>query len=108
MAEPTQMLILSIPTSLTIEDPTSPAGKTWNEILDIVRKSEGYKRLYWGRHVEKTENVQLHIGTVTECSKLNLFNSSIPQLVVYTGNHLFSINIYPIPPPPPHTSSNPS
>jgi hypothetical protein len=63
MAEPTQMLILSIPTSLTIEDPTSPAGKTWNEILDIVRKSEGYKRLYWGRHVEKTENVQLHIGT---------------------------------------------
>ena len=62
MAEPTQMLILSIPTSLSIEDPASPAGKIWNEILDIVRTSEGYKRLYWGRHVEKAENVQLHIG----------------------------------------------
>jgi hypothetical protein len=72
MAEPTQMLILSIPTSLPIEDPTSPAGKTWNEILDIVRKSEGYKRLYWGRHVEKLENVQLHIGILISLLPLSL------------------------------------
>ena len=62
MAEPTQMLILSIPASKPIEDPTSPAGTTWQEILELIRKSEGYKRLYWGRHVEKPDHVQLHIG----------------------------------------------
>jgi len=62
MAEPTQMLVLSIPASKPIEDPTSPAGTTWQEILELIRKSEGYKRLYWGRHVEKPDHVQLHIG----------------------------------------------
>jgi hypothetical protein len=62
MADPTQMLILSIPASKPIEDPTSPAGTTWQEILELIRKSEGYKRLYWGRHVEKPDHVQLHIG----------------------------------------------
>ena len=77
MAEPTQMLILSIPTSLSIEDATSPAGKTWNEILDIVRKSQGFKRLYWGRHVEKQENVQLHIGTTRSLPGL-LFSLTSP------------------------------
>ncbi|KAH7418815.1 hypothetical protein BKA64DRAFT_655265 [Cadophora sp. MPI-SDFR-AT-0126] len=61
MAEPTQMLILSIAASKSIEDSTSSAGKTWQQMLEIVRKSEGYKRLYWGRHVEKPDNVQLHI-----------------------------------------------
>jgi hypothetical protein len=62
MAEPTQMLILAIPASKPIEDPTSPAGTTWQEILELIRKSERYQRLYWGRHVEKLDNVQLHIG----------------------------------------------
>jgi hypothetical protein len=65
MAEPTQMLILSIPPSESIQDPTSSAGKVWQAILNIIRKSEGYKRLYWGRRVEKADNVQLHVGTVT-------------------------------------------
>jgi hypothetical protein len=62
MAEPTQMLIVSIPTSKPIEDPASQAGKIWQEILELIRSSEGYRRLYWGRQVEKSENVQLHIG----------------------------------------------
>ena len=90
MAEPTQMLILSIPTSLSIVDPTSPAGKTWNEILDIVRKSQGFKRLYWGRHVEKTENVQLHIGTLIPPSPSLLPppSSLLPSLL--TPSLLFS------------------
>jgi hypothetical protein len=75
MAEPTQMLVLSIPASKPIEDTTSPAGKTWQEILELIRKSEGYKRLYWGRHVEKPDNVQLHIGEDLLTPSLNAITS---------------------------------
>jgi len=81
MAEPTQILILAIPASKPIEDPTSPAGTTWQKILELIRKSEGYKRLYWGRHVEKADNVQLHIGKDLLTPSLNAITSHhIPNL----------------------------
>ncbi|KAH8767555.1 hypothetical protein BGZ57DRAFT_930193 [Hyaloscypha finlandica] len=80
MAEPTQMLILSIPASKPIEDPTSPAGTTWQEILELIRKSKGYKRLYWGRHVEKPDHVQLHIVRSLLSHHHTFLTSSSPHL----------------------------
>jgi hypothetical protein len=57
------MIIVSVPLDKDLHDHSSAAGKTWNEILNLVGKSPGYRRLYWARQVEKPENVQLHIGT---------------------------------------------
>jgi hypothetical protein len=30
--------------------------------LDLIEKSEGFQRLYWGRCLEKPGDVQLHVG----------------------------------------------
>jgi hypothetical protein len=64
MAEPTQILTISLPPSTPIEDRTTSPGKTWQQILELIRLSPGYQRLYWGRHIEDPDKVQLHIGTL--------------------------------------------
>ncbi|PMD41639.1 hypothetical protein L207DRAFT_458175 [Hyaloscypha variabilis F] len=61
MAEPTQILTISLPPSTPIEDRTTSPGKTWQQILELIRLSPGYQRLYWGRHIEDPDKVQLHI-----------------------------------------------
>ncbi|KAF8846538.1 hypothetical protein BDZ45DRAFT_608827 [Acephala macrosclerotiorum] len=60
MVEPTQIIIVSIPTIHNL-DGISQAGQTWKAILDLIRRTPGFKRLYWGRHVEDSERVQLHV-----------------------------------------------
>ncbi|CZR54090.1 uncharacterized protein PAC_03973 [Phialocephala subalpina] len=60
MAEPTQMIIVSISTIHNLNG-ISQAGQTWKAILDLIRRTPGFKRLYWGRQVEDPERVQLHV-----------------------------------------------
>lgn len=58
----TEIDILPISVDFNLDDATSTEGKTWNEILNIIKNARGYQRLYWGRQVETPGNVQLHIG----------------------------------------------
>lgn len=61
-AVPTQMMILPIAENIEINDSSTPAGQTWSQIISIVEKWAGFRRVYWGRHVEKPGEVHLHTG----------------------------------------------
>lgn len=47
-----------------LDDRTKSEGKAFQEILELVKSTPWFKRLYWGRQVETPENVQLHIGII--------------------------------------------
>ncbi|KAK6860780.1 hypothetical protein PG995_004416 [Apiospora arundinis] len=57
----TQIFYLSIPVEHPLEDATSGAGRRWAEALELIAESPGFLRLYWGRQVEESKKVQLHI-----------------------------------------------
>ncbi|KAK8103421.1 uncharacterized protein PG998_010454 [Apiospora kogelbergensis] len=57
----TQIFYLSIPVEHPLEDATSGAGCRWAEVLELIAESPGFLRLYWGRQVEESKKVQLHI-----------------------------------------------
>jgi hypothetical protein len=58
----TQIIYLNIPKEKNISDAESWHGKLWSAALDLIEKSEGFQRLYWGRCLEKPGDVQLHVG----------------------------------------------
>ncbi|KAL4918301.1 hypothetical protein BDW62DRAFT_200929 [Aspergillus aurantiobrunneus] len=55
----TQIITFSIRDSATLDDPTSLDGQIWNNVLDILQNWPGFRRLYWGRHVEEAWKVQV-------------------------------------------------
>jgi hypothetical protein len=61
-AVPTQMIVLPIKEGLKIEDASTKEGQLWSQILDVLEHWSGFRRLYWGRHVEEPSQVHLHIG----------------------------------------------
>ncbi|KAI1495629.1 hypothetical protein F5X99DRAFT_402894 [Biscogniauxia marginata] len=61
----TQIIYLVIPTTHSIGDLDTEAGRLWSKAQDIVERSAGFQRLYWGRGFEEPENVQLHIAKKT-------------------------------------------
>ncbi|KAL4798041.1 hypothetical protein BDV19DRAFT_357752, partial [Aspergillus venezuelensis] len=50
--QPTQIITILIRESATIEDSNTDDGKVWNAALNILEKSERFRALYWGKHVE--------------------------------------------------------
>ena len=58
----TQIIHLSIPPDRYLKDASSYHGSLWSSMLDLIEQSEGFQRLYWGRSLERPEDVQLHIG----------------------------------------------
>ncbi|RJE20683.1 hypothetical protein PHISCL_06982 [Aspergillus sclerotialis] len=60
-AFPTQMIILPIKATASIENPSTKEGQIWSQILDILENWKGFRRLYWGRHVEEPGKTQVHI-----------------------------------------------
>ncbi|KAJ5689344.1 hypothetical protein N7462_003736 [Penicillium macrosclerotiorum] len=60
-AVPTQMIILPLKEQLQIEVPSTREGQVWSQILGIFEHWAGFRRLYWGRHVEEPDQVHLHI-----------------------------------------------
>ncbi|KAL3496680.1 hypothetical protein BJX62DRAFT_232348 [Aspergillus germanicus] len=61
-AVPTQIITFTFKESTTIEDPKSPDGKLWSRALDILESSIGFRKLSWGRHVEESGKVQVHVA----------------------------------------------
>ncbi|KAJ5672727.1 hypothetical protein N7507_001854 [Penicillium longicatenatum] len=60
-AVPTQMIILPIQEAAQIDDLSTREGQVWSQILDVLESWAGFRRLYWGRHVEEGL-VHLHIA----------------------------------------------
>jgi hypothetical protein len=58
------MIILPIQEAAQIDDLSTKEGQVWSQILDILESWAGFRRLYWGRHVEEGL-VHLHIGRNT-------------------------------------------
>jgi hypothetical protein len=59
----TQILYLRIPPEKDLKESTGQYyGKLWAKALDVIEKSEGFQRVYWGRSLEQPENVQIHVG----------------------------------------------
>lgn len=54
--------------AIELDDPLSPAGKSWQATLDTVSSQPGYQRAYYGTQVENPNTLQLLIG---EHSQLN-------------------------------------
>ncbi|KAL4948367.1 hypothetical protein BDW69DRAFT_189330 [Aspergillus filifer] len=50
--QPTQIITIPIRESTSIDDSSTDAGRIWNAALDILEGSEGFRALYWGKHVE--------------------------------------------------------
>lgn len=61
-AVPTQMIILPIKEDLKIDNSSTKEGQLWSQILDVLERWSGFRRLYWGRHVEEPSQVHLHVG----------------------------------------------
>lgn len=61
-AFPTQMIILPIKEETQIDNLSTKEGQTWSQALESIESWTGFRRLYWGRHVENTGEVHLHIG----------------------------------------------
>jgi heme-degrading monooxygenase HmoA len=66
--QPTQMIILALEANAAVEEQASEAGQVWAAALRILEQSPGFRRLYWGRHVEEPEKIQIHIGMWIEIS----------------------------------------
>lgn len=65
----TQIIYLRIPPDKPLnQDPSGYYGKLWSSALDVIEKSEGFQRVYWGRSLEVPENVQIHTGMSLQCS----------------------------------------
>jgi hypothetical protein len=60
-AVPTQMIILPIDKSFDTNDTKLDSRQHWASVIAIFKQSPGFQRLYWGRHVEEPNKVQLHI-----------------------------------------------
>ncbi|KAK8121617.1 hypothetical protein PG984_010287 [Apiospora sp. TS-2023a] len=57
----TQIFYISVPVEHQLQDATSGAGRKWAEALELIADSPGFLRLYWGRQVEESKKVQLHV-----------------------------------------------
>ncbi|KAL3463434.1 hypothetical protein BJX64DRAFT_120959 [Aspergillus heterothallicus] len=60
-AVPTQIITLFLRDSIEIEDVNSSDGKLWSRALDLLESSPGFRKVYWGRHVEEAGKVQVHV-----------------------------------------------
>jgi hypothetical protein len=61
-ADPTQMIIFPIAEEVQIDTASTPAGEVWSKVLNLLENWAGFRRMYWGRHVEEPGQVHLHIG----------------------------------------------
>ncbi|KAH8885576.1 hypothetical protein GQ53DRAFT_845557 [Thozetella sp. PMI_491] len=57
----TQIIYLDVDPLSKLEDTATEPGKAWVGVLDVIEKTSGFQRLYWGRRLEEPEKVQLHI-----------------------------------------------
>lgn len=62
LTRPTQMIILPVRPDATIKDTNSKDSQIWTAALDILEKHPGFRRVYWGRHLEEPEKTQIHVG----------------------------------------------
>jgi len=58
----TEIAILPIASTTTIEDISTKAGETWASLQETTRNAPGCQSLYWSRWVEDKEMVQLMIN----------------------------------------------
>lgn len=82
MAEITQMIIVPIRTTISLDDTSSSGGIAWLQALELVKSQPGFQRLYWGRRHEIPEHTQLHIG-ISVAFSYKPFHSSSMHLSVY-------------------------
>jgi hypothetical protein len=61
-AVPTEMNILPIKEDAQIDAPLDEAGPALVADLSVLEHGPGFRRLYWGRHVEEPGQLHLHIG----------------------------------------------
>ncbi|KAI9770925.1 MAG: hypothetical protein M1840_002629 [Geoglossum simile] len=62
MATVTQLTTLSLKPDTSIEDPSTEAGRVWNSTLEIIAEQKGREHTFWGREVENSSVVHLHIN----------------------------------------------
>jgi hypothetical protein len=73
----TQIVYLRIPPDKNLkQDLSGYYGKLWSSALDVIEKSDGFQRVYWGRSLETPENVQIHTGMFHPFSFLTLLSSA--------------------------------
>lgn len=77
MAPVTEIATLPLATGMEIEDPTSPAGQSWANVLDTLQKQEGYQRSFYGRQLEDPQLVQLFVDWDSYESHETFMKSSI-------------------------------
>lgn len=70
----TQIIYLHIPPDRQLKEGDSYQGKLWTSALDVIERSDGFQRVYWGRSLEHTENVQVHVGmSYSNLSMMSVF-----------------------------------
>lgn len=78
------MIILPVKATAKIEDTSSHEGQIWSQALDVLESWQGFRRLYWGRHVEEPGKTQVHIGTYT--LKVNM-DRSLAKYIFFSSRH---------------------
>lgn len=58
----TQIIYLQIPPDRELKESSTYHAKLWTSALDVIERSDGFQRVYWGRSLERPENVQVHVG----------------------------------------------
>ena len=59
----TEFIYLTLKSSVKPEDPSNIEGKDFLNAISVAWQESGYVRSYWGRTVEKEENVVWVVGT---------------------------------------------
>jgi hypothetical protein len=59
-----------------IESSSTEAGKTFNELLDLLRNAKGSRRVLWSRQNERADVLEILIGTSCLFVVLDSTNSS--------------------------------
>ncbi|KAL4941501.1 hypothetical protein BDV06DRAFT_236023 [Aspergillus oleicola] len=108
-AQPTQIITIPIRENAALEKSNSTDGKIWKEALDILEKSEGFRALYWGVHVENEleeegtgrvevvvvrESMNNHQAFLSSPSYTNLLNTLAPLSPSTRSNSAPRIQIY--------------
>ena len=79
----TQIIYLNVSRDKTLsEDQSDYYGRLWVSALDVIERSEGFQRVYWGRSLERPEDVQVHVGTFHTSSVTQEYLSHVQGTVM--------------------------
>lgn len=59
----TELATFPLIAGIDVSNPSTQAGKTWEDIYRTVIRQDGFQHLVWGTELESPDVAQLFVGT---------------------------------------------